>query len=55
MADYGGKPNLMIRKLSGLVLLIFGFLVLAAGYRDASTGLMTAGIVLLGIGMECWF
>ena len=44
MAEYGEKPKFLVGNVSGLILLILGFLILAAGYRDASTGLMTTGI-----------
>jgi hypothetical protein len=49
-AHAGEKPILLIKKLGGLVLLLFGFLLLAAGYSGGSTGLSVLGMLLLAAG-----
>lgn len=45
------KSNFLLSKLSGLVLIVVGFLVAASGYRAESTGYIVGGIVLLAIGI----
>lgn len=45
------KPNFLISKLSGLVLIVVGFLLAASGYRAESTWYIVAGIILLAIGI----
>ena len=52
MVAYAGeKPVLLIKKLGGLLLLVFGFLLLAAGYNNGSTGLGVLGMLLLAGGV----
>jgi len=45
------KSSLLVSKLSGLILIIVGFLLVASGYRADSTGYAVGGIVLIGIGI----
>jgi uncharacterized membrane protein YidH (DUF202 family) len=47
----GEKPILLIKKLGGILLLLFGFLLTALGFNHGSTGLTALGILLLGGGM----
>ena len=46
-----GNSNFLIGKLSGLILIIVGFLLAASGYRAESTGYIVGGIILLAIGI----
>jgi hypothetical protein len=45
------KPNLLVAKLGGLVLVVLGFLLAASGYRAASAGYTAAGIIVVAIGI----
>ncbi|MDQ2632865.1 MAG: hypothetical protein M3Y43_08275 [Pseudomonadota bacterium] len=45
------KTNFFVSKLSGLILIVVGFVVAASGYRAESTPYLTGGIVLLAIGI----
>ena len=45
------KPILLIKKFGGLILLLFGFLLTAAGFNGGSTGLAALGILLLAGGL----
>ena len=45
------NSNFLVSKLSGLILIVVGFLLAASGYRAGSTGYMVAGIILLAIGI----
>jgi hypothetical protein len=48
MAAYASeKPILLIKKLGGVILLLFGFLLTAMGFNGGSTGLTVFGILLL--------
>jgi hypothetical protein len=44
------RPILLIKKLGGILLLLFGLLLTALGLSDDSTGLTTLGILLLAAG-----
>ena len=46
-----GKPNFLISKLSGLLLIVIGFLLAASGYRADSTGYIIAGVIILAVGI----
>ena len=43
-------PNYLINKLGSLILIILGFLVGAAGYRNGSSVYIVAGIIFLAVG-----
>jgi hypothetical protein len=45
------KSNFLVSKLSGLILIVIGFLVAASGYRAESTAYVVGGIVLLALGI----
>jgi hypothetical protein len=47
----GETSNLLLGKLSGLILIVLGFLLAASGYRAGSSGYLAAGIVLAAIGL----
>jgi hypothetical protein len=49
-AQESAAPILMIKKLGGLLLLVFGLLLLAMGFNADSTGLTVLGIVALACG-----
>jgi hypothetical protein len=51
MALAGEKPILLIKKLGGLFLLLFGLLLAGLGFRDGSTSLIIIGILLLAAGV----
>ena len=51
MALENERPNFLVGKLSGLILIVVGFLLAASGYRAESTGYMVAGIIILAIGL----
>jgi hypothetical protein len=52
MATYAGeKPILLIKKLGGLVLLLFGVLLTASAYKNGSSGLGVLGMLLLAGGV----
>jgi drug/metabolite transporter (DMT)-like permease len=44
------RPILLIKKLAGILLLLFGLLLTALGLSNDSTGLTTIGILLLAAG-----
>jgi hypothetical protein len=46
----GGKPILLIKKLGGLLLLLFGLLLLVMGFNGESTGLTALGVFSLAGG-----
>jgi hypothetical protein len=43
--------SLVMGKLGGLIFVVVGFLLAAAGYRMDSSGYMSAGVVLIVIGL----
>ncbi len=43
-------PNYLINKLGALILIILGFLVGTAGYRNGSSVYIVAGIIFLAVG-----
>ena len=45
------KPVLLLKKLGGLVLVIFGCILTAAGVETGAMALTAAGIVLLSVGL----
>src|SRR5262245_6382917 len=47
----GERPNLLVPKLGGLILIVLGFLLAASGYRAASPGYTAAGIIVAAIGV----
>ncbi len=51
MAEYDDKPQLLIKKLGGLVALILGFLIAASGYRYGYPGLVAVGIAFVVVGL----
>jgi hypothetical protein len=51
MAVNGDNPISLFKKLSGLIVIILGFLVTASGYRYGSTEYLTLGIALIAIGL----
>jgi uncharacterized membrane protein YjjP (DUF1212 family) len=52
MPEYAGeKPVLLIKKMGGLVLLLFGFVLAALGYANESNGIIILGVLLLIGGM----
>lgn len=51
MAINDGNPISLFKKLSGLIVIILGFLVAASGYRYGSTQYLTLGIALIAIGL----
>jgi hypothetical protein len=50
MAIAAERPVLLIKKLGGVLLLLFGLLLTALGMSNESSGLTTIGIVLLVAG-----
>jgi uncharacterized membrane protein HdeD (DUF308 family) len=50
MALAGERPILLIKKLGGVLLLVFGLLLTALGFNSESTGLTAIGILLLAAG-----
>jgi uncharacterized membrane protein len=44
------RPILLIKKLGGVLLLVFGLLLTALGFTSESSGLTAIGIVLLVAG-----
>jgi uncharacterized membrane protein HdeD (DUF308 family) len=50
MALAGERPILLIKKLGGVLLLLFGLLLTALGFSSESTGLTTIGILALAAG-----
>jgi hypothetical protein len=53
MAAYASeKPVLLIKKLGGLLLVIFGCFLTAAGVETGAIALTAAGIVLLLVGVS---
>jgi hypothetical protein len=44
------RPILLIKKLAGILLLLFGLLLTAVGLSNDYTGLTTIGILLLAAG-----
>jgi hypothetical protein len=44
------RPILLIKKLGGILLLLFGLLLTALGLSNDYTGLTTIGILLLAAG-----
>jgi hypothetical protein len=50
MALAGERPILLIKKLGGVLLLLFGLLLTALGFSSESTGLITIGILALAAG-----
>jgi hypothetical protein len=50
MALAGESPILLIKKLGGILLLLFGLLLTAIGFNNESTGLTAIGILLLAAG-----
>jgi hypothetical protein len=51
MAAYGEMRGPFINKLAGLVLIVLGFLLTAAGYRYGQAWYIGTGIVLLALGL----
>jgi uncharacterized membrane protein YccC len=52
MAEFENtKPVLLIKKAGGMLLLVIGCALTAAGFGTGSNGLATVGIVLLAIGL----
>jgi hypothetical protein len=52
MTAYAGeKPVLLLKKLGGLLLVIFGCIVTAAGVETGAMALTAAGIALLSVGL----
>ena len=52
MPDYETeKPVLAIKKLGGLLLLIFGVVVALLAYSNGSTGLSIIGILMAAVGI----
>lgn len=52
MAEFENtQPVLLIKKLGGMLLLVLGGALTAAGFGTGSSGLGTVGIVLLAIGL----
>jgi hypothetical protein len=53
MAAYASeKPVLLVKKLGGLLLVIFGCILTAAGVETGAIALTAAGIVLLLVGVS---
>jgi hypothetical protein len=50
MALAGESPILLIKKLGGVLLLLFGLLLTALGFNGESTGLTAIGILSLAAG-----
>lgn len=50
MAIAGERPILLIKKLGGILLLLFGLLLTALGFSSESTGLTAIGILSLAAG-----
>jgi drug/metabolite transporter (DMT)-like permease len=50
MALAGERPILLIKKLGGILLLVFGLLLTALGFNSESNGLTAIGIILLAAG-----
>jgi drug/metabolite transporter (DMT)-like permease len=50
MAVASERPILLIKKLGGVLLLLFGLLLTALGLSNESNGLTTIGILLLVAG-----
>jgi branched-subunit amino acid transport protein AzlD len=50
MALASESPILLIKKLGGVLLLLFGLLLTALGFNSESTGLTTIGILSLAAG-----
>jgi hypothetical protein len=44
-------PSPLVNKLSGLILILLGFLLAAAGYRSGHAWYIAGGIVALGLGV----
>ena len=52
MTAYAGdKPILLIKKFTGLALVVFGLLFMATGFNGGYTGLTFVGVVLLAAGL----
>lgn len=51
MTVSGERTHPMINKLGALIVLVFGFLLAAEGYRSESTWLIVAGVAALAIGI----
>lgn len=51
MTVSGERTHPMINKLGALIVLVFGFLLAAEGYRSGSTWLIVAGVAALAIGI----
>lgn len=51
MAVSGDQPVSLLKKLSGLIVILLGFLLTASGYRSGSTEYLTLGIALIAIGL----
>ncbi|WP_201837457.1 hypothetical protein [Microvirga zambiensis] len=49
--DVTDKPVLAIKKLGGLLLLIFGIVVALLAYSNGSTGLSIVGILMAAVGV----
>ena len=49
-AQENAQPILLIKKLGGLLLLVFGLLLLAMGFNSESTSLTLLGVVALACG-----
>jgi branched-subunit amino acid transport protein AzlD len=50
MALAGERPILLIKKLGGILLLLFGLLLTALGFSSESTALTAIGILSLAAG-----
>ena len=51
MAVSGDQPVSLLKKLSGLIVILLGFLLTASGYSSGSTEYLTLGIALIAIGL----
>lgn len=51
MAEYEEQVRPLIKKVGGLVAIVLGFLLTAAGYRYGSSEYTTIGIALLAVGL----
>jgi len=45
------SQSLLVNKVTGIVLVVFGFLILASGYRYGSPSSLTGGCLVLAIGV----
>jgi uncharacterized membrane protein len=45
------SQSLLVNKVTGIVLVVFGFLILASGYRYGSPSSLAGGCLVLAIGV----